>query len=208
MECRFEAHRSSIARDPDGVCLPAHRRPAATLSPARTCSACGGEGVTESALGLQEHGLVRDAAGPSRWRSTGLETRRCECHAVVKEAYDRLLPDIMAVRRPCASSASVRQETDGVARTVQAPRTRSCAAPRQRSKAWSGRLPWVAPAPLLRAGCAAGRHRRGREHRSTRWLDRVSPGSRDRGNRTGLEAAACPCHAPDRAAHAKLNRSS
>jgi hypothetical protein len=51
------------------------------------------EGVTEGALKLQQGGLIRY----SRGRITvldrpGLETRTCECYAVVKKEYDRLLP--------------------------------------------------------------------------------------------------------------------
>ncbi|HEY6512101.1 MAG TPA: Crp/Fnr family transcriptional regulator [Burkholderiaceae bacterium] len=52
------------------------------------------EGVTEGALKLQKLGLIRY----SRGRITvldrpGLERRTCECYAVVKKEYDRLLPD-------------------------------------------------------------------------------------------------------------------
>jgi CRP-like cAMP-binding protein len=51
------------------------------------------EGVTEGALKLQNLGLIRY----SRGRITvldrpGLEARSCECYAVVKKEYDRLLP--------------------------------------------------------------------------------------------------------------------
>jgi CRP-like cAMP-binding protein len=51
------------------------------------------EGVTEGALKLQQGGLIRY----SRGRITvldrrGLEMRTCECYAVVKREYDRLLP--------------------------------------------------------------------------------------------------------------------
>ncbi|MFM9424959.1 CRP-like cAMP-binding protein [Variovorax sp. GrIS 2.14] len=51
------------------------------------------EGVSESALKLQKDGLIRY----SRGRITvldrpGLELRTCECYAVVKAEYDRLLP--------------------------------------------------------------------------------------------------------------------
>ncbi|MDI1239950.1 MAG: Crp/Fnr family transcriptional regulator [Polaromonas sp.] len=56
------------------------------------------EGVTEGALKLQNLGLIRY----SRGRITvldrpGLEQRTCECYAVVKREYDRLLPDKLAV---------------------------------------------------------------------------------------------------------------
>ena len=55
------------------------------------------EGVTEGALKLQNLGLIRY----SRGRITvldrpGLEKRTCECYAVVKREYDRLLPDKLA----------------------------------------------------------------------------------------------------------------
>src|SRR6186713_2505806 len=56
------------------------------------------EGVTEGATKLQNLGLIRY----SRGRITvldrpGLEQRTCECYAVVKKEYDRLLPDKLAV---------------------------------------------------------------------------------------------------------------
>ncbi|HSB23697.1 MAG TPA: Crp/Fnr family transcriptional regulator, partial [Burkholderiaceae bacterium] len=49
------------------------------------------------ALKLQKLGLIRY----SRGRITvldrpGLESRTCECYAVVKKEYDRLLPDTVA----------------------------------------------------------------------------------------------------------------
>ena len=51
------------------------------------------EGVTEAALRLQEAGLIRDARGHiSVLNRPGLERRTCECYAVVKKEYDRLLP--------------------------------------------------------------------------------------------------------------------
>ena len=51
------------------------------------------EGVTEAALKLQEAGLIRYARGRiSVLDRTGLEARTCECYAVVKKEYDRLLP--------------------------------------------------------------------------------------------------------------------
>jgi CRP-like cAMP-binding protein len=55
------------------------------------------EGVTEGALKLQHAGLI----SYSRGRITvldrlGLEKRTCECYAVVKKEYDRLLPEEQA----------------------------------------------------------------------------------------------------------------
>ena len=51
------------------------------------------EGVTEAALQLQAAGLIRYARGRIAVLSRkGLEQRSCECYAVVKKEYDRLLP--------------------------------------------------------------------------------------------------------------------
>jgi CRP-like cAMP-binding protein len=51
------------------------------------------EGVTEGALKLQQAGLIRYARGHiSVLDRDGLEKRSCECYAVVKKEYDRLLP--------------------------------------------------------------------------------------------------------------------
>jgi CRP-like cAMP-binding protein len=55
------------------------------------------EGVTESALKLQRAGLIRYARGRiSVLDRPGLESRTCECYAVVKKEYARLLPDQVA----------------------------------------------------------------------------------------------------------------
>ena len=52
------------------------------------------EGVTEAALSLQKAGLISYARGHIRvLNRPGLEKRTCECYAVVKTEYDRLLPD-------------------------------------------------------------------------------------------------------------------
>jgi CRP-like cAMP-binding protein len=51
------------------------------------------EGVTEGALKLQAAGLIRYARGHIVILDRqGLEKRTCECYAVVKKEYDRLLP--------------------------------------------------------------------------------------------------------------------
>src|ERR1700723_3935121 len=51
------------------------------------------EGVTEGALRLQSAGLIRYARGHiTVLDRPGLEQRTCECYAVVKREYDRLLP--------------------------------------------------------------------------------------------------------------------
>jgi CRP-like cAMP-binding protein len=55
------------------------------------------EGVTEGALRLQAAGLIRYARGHIKVLDRpGLEARTCECYAVVKKEYDRLLPAISA----------------------------------------------------------------------------------------------------------------
>ena len=51
------------------------------------------EGVTEGALKLQEAGLISYARGRIKvLNRAGLESRTCECYAVVKREYERLLP--------------------------------------------------------------------------------------------------------------------
>jgi CRP-like cAMP-binding protein len=56
------------------------------------------EGVTEGATKLQQAGLIRYARGHiTVLDRAGLEKRSCECYAVVKREYDRLLPQKLAV---------------------------------------------------------------------------------------------------------------
>ncbi len=51
------------------------------------------EGVTEGALKLQKAGLITYTRGRIQVVDRpGLENRTCECYAVVKKEYDRLLP--------------------------------------------------------------------------------------------------------------------
>ena len=55
------------------------------------------EGVTEAALKLQKAGLIRYARGQiTVLDRQGLEKRSCECYAVVKKEYNRLLPSKLA----------------------------------------------------------------------------------------------------------------
>jgi len=52
------------------------------------------EGVTEAALRLQRRNLIHYARGRiTVLDRKGLEASTCECYAVVKKEYDRLLPD-------------------------------------------------------------------------------------------------------------------
>ena len=62
------------------------------------------EGVTEAALKLQKAGLISYSRGRIRvLMREGVEKRSCECYAVVKNEYDRLLP-----RTPAQSTLSRR----------------------------------------------------------------------------------------------------
>ncbi|KHK55326.1 Crp/Fnr family transcriptional regulator [Ralstonia sp. A12] len=55
-------------------------------------------GVTEAALKLQDAGLIRYSHGTIEVLDRpGLELRVCECYAVVKREFDRLLPDLQAI---------------------------------------------------------------------------------------------------------------
>ncbi len=56
------------------------------------------EGITEAALKLQAAGLIQYSRGHiTVLDRPGLERRVCECYAVVKKEYDRLLPALRAV---------------------------------------------------------------------------------------------------------------
>jgi CRP-like cAMP-binding protein len=55
------------------------------------------EGVTEGALKLQRADLISYSRGRIQVLDRpGLEARSCECYAVVKREYDRLLPSVVA----------------------------------------------------------------------------------------------------------------
>jgi CRP-like cAMP-binding protein len=57
------------------------------------------EGVTEAALKLQRAGLISYARGHIKVIDRpGLERRSCECYAVVKSEYNRLVPPCLAAR--------------------------------------------------------------------------------------------------------------
>lgn len=52
------------------------------------------EDVTEAAVKLQKAGLIRYSRGRIEVLDRpGIEQRTCECYAVVKKEYDRLLPE-------------------------------------------------------------------------------------------------------------------
>ncbi len=53
--------------------------------------------MTEAALRLQQAGLIRYVRGHiTVLDRAGLQKRTCECYAVVKREYDRLLPQNVA----------------------------------------------------------------------------------------------------------------
>lgn len=55
------------------------------------------EGVTEAAGSLQAAGLISYSRGKIKVLDRkGLEKRSCECYSVVKNEYDRLLPNLIA----------------------------------------------------------------------------------------------------------------
>lgn len=65
------------------------------------------EGVTEAALSLQKAGLIRYARGHIEVLDrAGLEQRTCECYAVVKREYDRLLPEVQLEKVDARGSPS------------------------------------------------------------------------------------------------------
>jgi len=58
------------------------------------------EGVTEAASELQRDGLISYARGHIRVLDrAGLEQRTCECYAVVRREYERLLPHVVRAKR-------------------------------------------------------------------------------------------------------------
>ncbi|MDP1902595.1 MAG: Crp/Fnr family transcriptional regulator [Rubrivivax sp.] len=77
------------------------------------------EGVTEAALKLESAGLIRHSRGCIEVLDrAGLERRSCECYAVVRKEYQRLLPAAAAtppVRPHRAVAAEVFEELVGAA---------------------------------------------------------------------------------------------
>jgi hypothetical protein len=83
------------------------------------------EGVTEAALELQKLGLIHYARGHiAVLDRAGLEERACECYAVVKNEYDRLLPHRVktrpAVRRMSSQPAASTDSCSLAHRTMSA----------------------------------------------------------------------------------------
>ena len=69
------------------------------------------EGVTEAAGSLQSAGWIRYRRGHiSVIARSGLETRTCECYAVVKKEMRRLLPDVLYRQESGQADSSIRAE--------------------------------------------------------------------------------------------------
>ncbi|MDI9332932.1 MAG: Crp/Fnr family transcriptional regulator [Cytophagales bacterium] len=65
------------------------------------------EGVTHAAMKLQEAGLIKYMRGHiTVLDRAGLEKRTCECYAVVKKEYDRLLPYSHSAKENCNACVS------------------------------------------------------------------------------------------------------
>ena len=65
------------------------------------------EGVTEAAGHLQKAGLIEYRRGHiTMLDRAGLEARACECYAVVKKEFDRLLPAAIGKRATLSSSVT------------------------------------------------------------------------------------------------------
>jgi hypothetical protein len=72
------------------------------------------EGVTECALKLQQAGIIRYARGHiTVLDRAALEKCTCECYAVVKKEYDRLLPNTEAHRITGRSSLEYYRKQKG-----------------------------------------------------------------------------------------------
>ena len=100
------------------------------------------EGVTEGARKLQKAGLIRYSRGHITVLDRGgLEARTCECYAVVKKEYDRLLPDATAQQR--------RRTGEGCAACYVRWQTVRRGAARGHSAFDAGTLPWPSPANHL-----------------------------------------------------------
>jgi CRP-like cAMP-binding protein len=99
----------TLDRAPSGELSMTHELVAGMLGVRR-------EGVTEAAGSLQSAGWIRYRRGHiSVIRRSGLETRACECYAVVKNEMRRLLPDMLYRQESSQPDTSVRDEVVPIA---------------------------------------------------------------------------------------------
>jgi hypothetical protein len=69
------------------------------------------EGVTEAAGKLQQAGVIRYRRGHiTVLDRSGLESQVCECYAVVKKEFSRLLPDVLQRQDMLLQSPNARRE--------------------------------------------------------------------------------------------------
>ena len=69
------------------------------------------EGVTEAAGKLQEEGVIRYRRGHiTVLDRAGLESQVCECYAVVKKEFARLLPDAALQRQDTAQARTAQRD--------------------------------------------------------------------------------------------------
>lgn len=81
------------------------------------------EGVTEAAGKLQQAGVIRYRRGHiTVLDRSGLESQVCECYAVVKKEFSRLLPDVLQRQDMLLQSPNARR--DAVVRTTDRSRGR------------------------------------------------------------------------------------
>jgi len=81
------------------------------------------EGVTEAAGKLQQAGVIRYRRGHiTVVQRSGLESQVCECYAVVKKEFARLLPDVL--QRQDISLQSQSAQREAVVRTTDRSRGR------------------------------------------------------------------------------------
>jgi hypothetical protein len=81
------------------------------------------EGVTEAAGKLQQAGVIRYRRGHiTVLERSGLESQVCECYAVVKKEFARLLPDVLQRQDILIQSQNARREA--VVRTTDRSRGR------------------------------------------------------------------------------------
>jgi CRP-like cAMP-binding protein len=114
------------------------------------------EGVTESALRLQALGLIHYARGRILVLDRkGLEKQVCECYAVVKKEYDRLLPETGAIPDLRLTAAALPDQTTAPNNAPTPAVTAIASAPQKQTR----HAPARTLAPPTRAATAPNRAR-------------------------------------------------